>query len=61
MAFVANRGGNKWYKGTCRGNSQLSAASGPNREPRRPNVELVGRQSVRRWSSFLSLRTDVRA
>jgi hypothetical protein len=39
-----------------------SALSGPNREPRSPNVKLIGCcQSVRQWLSFLGLRTDVRA
>jgi hypothetical protein len=41
--------------------SQLSATSGPNQEPRSPNIELIGCQSVRQWSSFHGLRTDVRA
>jgi hypothetical protein len=49
----------RWFPGV--GNSQLRATSGPNQEPRSPNVELIGCQSVRQWSSFLSLRTDVRA
>jgi hypothetical protein len=43
------------------GNSQLRATSGPNHEPRSPNVELIGCLSVGEWSSFLSLRTVVRA
>jgi hypothetical protein len=29
------------------GNSQLSATSGPNQEPRSPNIKLIGCQSVR--------------
>jgi hypothetical protein len=29
------------------------ATSGPNQEPRSPNVVLIGCQSVRQWSSFL--------
>jgi hypothetical protein len=43
---------------------QLTATSGPNREPRSPNLESIGCRSVRhsvRWSSFLSLRTVVRS
>ena len=44
-----------------KGNSQLSATSGPNQEPRSPNIELIRCQSVRQWSGFLSLRTVVRA
>jgi hypothetical protein len=43
-----------------KGNSQLSATSGPNQEPRSPNIELIGCQSVRQWPRFLSLRTVVR-
>jgi hypothetical protein len=38
-----------------------SALSGPNREPRSQTVVLIGCQSVRLWSSFLGLRTVVRA
>jgi hypothetical protein len=43
------------------GNGQLSSTSGPNHEPRSQNVELIGCQSVRQWSGFLSLRTVVRS
>jgi hypothetical protein len=49
--------GNKWI-GKQR---QLSATSGPHHEPRSPNIELIGCQSVRQWLSFLALRTVVRA
>jgi hypothetical protein len=38
----------------------VEPTSGPNQEPRSPNVELIGCQSVRQRSSFLSLRTVVR-
>jgi hypothetical protein len=37
-----------------------SALSGPNQEPRSPNVELIGWQSLRQWLSFLGLRTVAR-
>jgi hypothetical protein len=43
------------------GNSQFRATSGPNHEPRSPNIALIGCPSVRQWSSFLGLRTVVRA
>jgi hypothetical protein len=48
---------NKWIA------SGKSALSGPNREPRSPNVKSIGCcQSVRGlWLSFLGLRTVVRA
>jgi hypothetical protein len=38
-----------------------SALSGPNREPRSPNVGSIGCQSVRQGLSFLGLRTVERA
>jgi hypothetical protein len=39
-----------------------TALSGPNREPRSPNVKLIGCcQSVRQGLSFLGLRTVERA
>jgi hypothetical protein len=45
--------GDKWI-------GKLRATSGPNPEPRSPNIEFIGCQSVREWSSFLGLRTVVR-
>jgi hypothetical protein len=48
--------GNKWV-----GKQPIKSYSGPTHEPRSLNIELIGCQSVRQWSSFLSLRTVVRA
>jgi hypothetical protein len=39
----------------------MRAISGPNHEPRSPNIELIGCQSVRQRSSFLWPRTVVRS
>ena len=39
----------------------MRAISGPNREPKSQNVDVIGCQRVRRGLSFLSLRTVVRA
>jgi hypothetical protein len=52
----------EWINSTWRKQRQLkSALSGPSREPRSPNVELIGCQSVRQWLSFFGLRTVDRA